>query len=795
LDLQLSEIKIKNLLSYKNAEFTKLKNFNVLIGKNNAGKSNLFKLLGIIQQNLHDTKLKPGLLFNNNPELQGQISLTFKFSNEYLRNLLLDLHSRNKFLEILKTTIKLPEFDENEIINYIIDNKYYHSVKITLLYLSSYPDILILQGFHFIHKEEKLQCVYQVKQEEGKISIYLLSQPIKHLEGSITIEEFIEYGKCDRVDQDYPKTTLGNIFRNNHYNNIYLATILPKILSLFRESFFIIPDSRYFPKSQETSNADVENLKEDGSNFARFIFKQENNEKMWMQQLNTNLKEFIPDLQSLSQKFKSNQTELYYKEKGLFLNIEKDKMGSGILHVAFFFSFLKEIKEDSIILIEEPELFLFPGLQKMILEKLLNISEEIQIFITTHSPFFLSRKLSKCSIHQIKKINNSSIVKNIGSDEIVDILTDLGLGLYDYILYDGILFVEGLKDIEVFSNIIELFFKESIKIISIEGKENFKHYANAEILLFLSNNDMNFLFLLDKDRGNQEFYKRIIDEDLREIVKERIITLFIYELENIFLQPILIIDYIFIAKPNVNLKELSSFVYQNIQNQFKTNGLNNYEYVLKSFNDTYFPRLKRDEIKKVLKESEKASCLADIIKIWIDQITQISRIKLEYFSEPSLDADRIKEKMDEIFEQYNDLFEKKEFNKIISGKKVFKKIRADLSDKFRLGKFTLEDLSKHLILLIDDYIDFRKDILSRPGNQGTFKEVASISNVKSEEFIYLKDEEIGIFKNFCENCINLIQNLKSKLILHFKNTEGYKGVDFSILKHFFIQRWKLGKIF
>ncbi len=225
MDLQLSEIEIKNLLSYKNTKFDNLKNFNVLIGKNNAGKSNLFKLLRIIQQNLQNRSLKPGILFNNNPELQGQISLTFRFSDEYQRNLFLDLHSRNTFLNILRTTIKLPGLDENEIIDYLIENRFYHSVKITLLYLSSIPDILILQKFHLIHKDEKLQCIYQVKQEDGKISIYLLSQPVRDSDNILIMEEYIEYGQIERVDQEYPKNYLGHFFSNNHYGSIYLASI------------------------------------------------------------------------------------------------------------------------------------------------------------------------------------------------------------------------------------------------------------------------------------------------------------------------------------------------------------------------------------------------------------------------------------------------------------------------------------------------------------------------------------------------------------------------------------------
>jgi len=797
LDLLLSEIEIKNLLSYKNAIFTKLKNFNVLIGKNNAGKSNLFKILQVIKTSLNNSKITQKILFDDNPELQGEISLTFKFSDNYLKELLLKLHSMNSFLSILKDTLDIPKSDEKEIINFIIKNQYYNSLKIKLTYINNFPDILFLQGVYLIHKDNKSQSIFELRIEDGKYSVYVLRQSISDFENLMSMDEYIEYGKFEKVDQEYPKTTLGNFFRSYQYDNIYLSTLLPKIGDFFRDSLFFIPDNRNFPDMLETVGADTEILKEDGSTFIRYIFKQENNPegKLWMEELNYELRDFFPNLRSLSQKFLTNQTGVYYQENNLNIGIEKENMGAAILHISFFLSFLKNIKKESILLIEEPELFIYPGLQKLLLNKFLDVSGNIQIFITTHSPIFLSRNFEKCSIQFVNKINNFSVIKSISDHEIVDIFTDLDLSFYDYLLYDGILFVEGSKDLKVISIIIEHIFKETLKIIPIEGKENFKHFASTKILIYLSKKNLKFLFLLDRDRGNQDFYYRIDDENVREHVKERIITLFTYEIENIFLQPILIIDYILTIRPNTDLKELSSFIYQNIQNQFKINGLNNYEFVLKSFNDVYFPRLYRDEIKEVLKESEKIFSLEDAIKIWIVQITKISSEKLRYFLDPNLNVDRIKDKLKEINKKYNVLYKEKKFNKIISGKKVFKRISSNISNKFRLGKFNLEELAKHLIILIGAYNIFRKEILNKPGNQGSFKEVASISNSDIDKLECLKREEIEIFKNFCENYINLIQTIRSKLNIHFKEEKEYDTIDFSILKEFLIQRWNLGEIF
>ena len=112
LNLFLAEVQVKNLLSFKDAIFKDLKNFNVIIGKNNAGKSNLFKILQIVQQNLNNSAINQVLLFNNDIQLEGQITLHFKFSEIFVKNLLLKLDSSNRFFEIIKFETDIPNLNK-----------------------------------------------------------------------------------------------------------------------------------------------------------------------------------------------------------------------------------------------------------------------------------------------------------------------------------------------------------------------------------------------------------------------------------------------------------------------------------------------------------------------------------------------------------------------------------------------------------------------------------------------------------------------------------------------------------
>ncbi|GAH83829.1 unnamed protein product, partial [marine sediment metagenome] len=182
-------------------------------------------------------------------------------------------------------------------------------------------------------------------------------------------------------------------------------------------------------------------------------------------------------------------------------------------------------------------------------------NDDVREFIKDRILILFSYELENIFVQPILIIdylNHLNIIETLNSDFIwlLDVMDDifqsLGENYYEYLLkkFNDILFPSLKKDLKVFDKIRGEVFQPKFKLIQIEGKSNLVHYASAKILQYLDRNSLNFLFLLDRDRGNEDFYKRIENDDVREFIKDRILILFSYELENIFVQPILIIDYL-----------------------------------------------------------------------------------------------------------------------------------------------------------------------------------------------------------------------------------------------------------
>jgi predicted ATPase len=76
-----------------------------------------------------------------------------------------------------------------------------------------------------------------------------------------------------------------------------------------------------------------------------------------------------------------------------------------------------EIKKPLFLFIDEPEICLHPKAQEKLLNALLEISKHNQIFISTHSPYFLSTKyLKEIALFICKSDEGNSIISNLNSD-------------------------------------------------------------------------------------------------------------------------------------------------------------------------------------------------------------------------------------------------------------------------------------------------------------------------------------------------------------------------------------------
>lgn len=87
LNLNLTSISIKNFFSYEDVTFDNIKDYNVLIGKNNSGKSNLIKIFKMINENYNSQSLSKKYLFDEKEDLPHEIFLRFEISQEALADL------------------------------------------------------------------------------------------------------------------------------------------------------------------------------------------------------------------------------------------------------------------------------------------------------------------------------------------------------------------------------------------------------------------------------------------------------------------------------------------------------------------------------------------------------------------------------------------------------------------------------------------------------------------------------------------------------------------------------------
>lgn len=203
-----------------------------------------------------------------------------------------------------------------------------------------------------------------------------------------------------------------------------------------------------------------------------------------------------------------------------------------------------------ILLIEEPEVYLHPTLQRKMIDTLITISDSNQVLFTSHSPITVS-KLASSQIKLVKKIEGVAIIEDIDPNIVIE---ELGIKADDILVNKGIIFVEGKDDkavIELLLNKIEEGLSNKINIIDAGNCENLKFYANAEILI---NNKFTIPTLIIRDTDTKEPSKRKqelfndikkvrnnpLSEEIQDRINESIVVLEGYSLEGYFIDRLLL---------------------------------------------------------------------------------------------------------------------------------------------------------------------------------------------------------------------------------------------------------------
>lgn len=235
-----------------------------------------------------------------------------------------------------------------------------------------------------------------------------------------------------------------------------------------------------------------------------------------------------------------------------------ERLGKGMRSV-YMLSLLETYAEEenqtsSIIIMEEPEIFLHPKLQKISGDILYRLARKHQVIFSTHSPNLLPDFNSR-QIRQIVADEQGYTMVRDRTD-ISAILDDLGLIANDLMNVNFVFIVEGKQDKSRLPLLLRKYYSEiydadgnlsRVAIITTNSCTNIKTYANLKYMNQIYLKDQ-FLMIRDGDGADRDvlgrqlcrYYEERNQEDadkLPRVTAKNVLILKYYSFENYFLNP------------------------------------------------------------------------------------------------------------------------------------------------------------------------------------------------------------------------------------------------------------------
>lgn len=253
----------------------------------------------------------------------------------------------------------------------------------------------------------------------------------------------------------------------------------------------------------------------------------------------------------------SIETKVYNKERQIEGSLKTLSEGlKSIYALSMLEAYIdEETTIPCIIMIEDPEIYLHPQLQKVASEILFRLSKKNQVIFTTHSPNMVFNFSSK----QIKQVvldeEYYTVIKE--DTEIDQILDDLGYTANDLLNVSFVFIVEGKQDANRLPLLLQKYYSEifdengkpqRVSIIQTNSCTNIQTYAQLKYINKLYLKDQ-FLMIRDSDGKNPKhlvkqlcsyYAQREKEQDVGNLPKvepKNVLILKYYSFENYFLDP------------------------------------------------------------------------------------------------------------------------------------------------------------------------------------------------------------------------------------------------------------------
>jgi putative ATP-dependent endonuclease of the OLD family len=214
-----------------------------------------------------------------------------------------------------------------------------------------------------------------------------------------------------------------------------------------------------------------------------------------------------------------------------------------------------ELQTPQLLLVEEPEVHLHPALELSMLRYLKSVSSRAQIFVTTHSTNFLDTSEMR-NVYLTRRdpwVSASLLDYEQAETAIPD---ELGLRLSSLFMYDRLVFVEGASDEAVLRELAPLvgvnFGQTNVGFVVMGSARNFTHYASQATIDLLTKRQVKTSFILDRDEASEEEVAALVDR-LGAIAQTHVLKK--REIENYLIVPRALCEFIREKKRMQNASE------------------------------------------------------------------------------------------------------------------------------------------------------------------------------------------------------------------------------------------------
>ena len=516
----LESLSVENCRSIERASLQRLAQINVLIGRNNAGKSAFLHALWFLAQKAQGGNA-PWKRTVRNANQNLTLAITVRCS--------LDDDERGDFI---RRAFHWSNFN---------GERYQKAMASPLARLVEFRCTSVGGNPELVHLEAtKLLCEDQQWAEVQRLTgARNIANPLAQM-SDFSAMDAVGYLPAELV-------ALGGIESkreaNLHFQNwgdlADPGYTLQRLFTQLLKRFFFFQPSR---RSEDALPATVgTQLTPDGRNLPQVLLDVRTNNEDRFNAITQIIEGAVPDVGRLHTPMSGNSTQIGFRRPGLADPIPLHDMGTGVQQLLMMAVLLETTGSDTPLCIEEPELNLHPGAQRFLLERL-QTDKGRQVFMSTHSPVFLNAGPTG-AVYRIEIHDNRSQARRIeNSGDLARALAAIGARNSDVLLSDAVLFVEGESDRVVLSIWARLLGhsleSRNIAVLLVGSTEAARTVSRprADLLQAISRGSpVPHRFVLDSDERSAAELR-----SLREALADTLVILSRREIENFFLESELI---------------------------------------------------------------------------------------------------------------------------------------------------------------------------------------------------------------------------------------------------------------